>query len=148
MATIYSITSDKGNKVYIGSTTTSLVQRSYSHKCNSHSCTSNILFDEYGFENCIFTVLEECTLEDKKDRERFHIENTSNVVNKFLPGRSRKERRQLGLCMEQEKQYRDATKDKQREQKKEYYKKNKEKINKRNQEYYAKKKLQQQQNVV
>jgi len=148
MATIYSITSDKGNKVYIGSTKTSLARRAYSHKCDSHSCTSNILFDEYGIENCIFTVLEECPVEQRTERERYHIENTLNVVNKVLPGRTRKERRDTGIYMIQEKQYRDATKDKQREQKKEYYKKNKEIINKRNQAYYAKKKLAQQQNVL
>jgi len=148
MVIIYSITSDKGNKVYIGSTTVSLAQRTYSHKCDSHSCTSNILFDEYGIENCIFTVLEECTVEQRTERERYHIENTLNVVNKCLPGRTRKERRDTGIYMIQEKQYRDATKDKQREQKKEYYKKNKEIFKKRNQDYYAKKKLAQQQNVL
>ena len=135
MATIYSITSDKGDKVYIGSTISSLKQRKYSHKSNAHTCTSKIIFEEYGFENCIFTALEECPLEQRYERERWYIENTPNMVNTTIPTRTRKERRAIGLYTEQQKKYRDANKEKVKEQKRQYYIANKEKIDNRNKLY-------------
>jgi hypothetical protein len=84
MATIYSITSMKGNKVYIGSTT-DYTDRQRVHLGNNNNCNSKILIEEYGSENCIFTVLEECPVEQRYERERFHIDNNPNNVNGKRP---------------------------------------------------------------
>ena len=117
MATIYSITSDKGNKVYIGSTTASLNDRKRQHKYDSkrNDCIrgSKILIEEYGWENCIFAILEECTLEQRYERERWYIENIPNTVNKRIPGRTDKE-------------YREENSEKEKERNKAYYEANKE----------------------
>ena len=90
MATVYSITSTKGNKVYIGSTC-NLAQRKNNHKHETRNCTSKILIEEYGWENLIFTVLEECSLEERFVRERFHIENIEHTVNITIPGKTKEE---------------------------------------------------------
>jgi len=80
MVIIYSITSLKGIKCYIGSTVQTLNNRKAQHK-KKQNCTSKLLFDEYGFDNCIFTILEECIIEQRFERERHYIENTPNIVN-------------------------------------------------------------------
>lgn len=94
METIYSITSDKGDKVYIGRTGQRLNDRKYGHhydwKRNKHY-SSHKLFEEYGYDNCVFTALEECAKEQGVERERYHIQNTPNVVNILIPGRTTKE---------------------------------------------------------
>ena len=87
MVIIYSITSLKGIKCYIGSTIQTLNNRKAQHK-KKLNCTSKILFDEYGFDNCIFTVLEECTTDQRFERERYYIENTLNIVNIKIPTRT------------------------------------------------------------
>lgn len=125
MATVYSITSMKGNKVYIGSTVSNITQRKASHIHRSHNCTSNILFDEYGSENCIFTVLEECTLEQRFERERFYIENTPDAVNKYIPSRTKKE---YGL------EWRKNNKQQCNNKSLEWYNKNKEEYNRKRRE--------------
>jgi group I intron endonuclease len=94
METIYSITSDKGDKVYIGRTGQRLAKRRSGHKYyekTHNNCSSQELFQEYGFDNCVFTALEECAKEQGVERERYHIENTPNVVNILMPGRTDKE---------------------------------------------------------
>lgn len=93
MVIIYSITSLKGIKCYIGSTIQTLYKRKLQHK-QKENCTSKILFNEYGFDNCIFTILEECTIEQRYERERYYIKNTSNIVNIRIPNRTVKELRE------------------------------------------------------
>ena len=126
MTIIYSITSGKGNKVYIGRTEHRLERRISSHKTASSKCNSKILFEEYGFENCIFMALEECEEEKGPERERYHIENTPNVINLRLPGRTRKEygedTKEHGKKID--KAYRESHK----EQRKAYYEANKEQL--------------------
>jgi len=133
MATIYSITSMKGNKVYIGSTTMSLLKRKYAHKSKSNGCHSNILFDEYGFENCIFMVLEECPLEERLVRERFHVENTPNVVNQYIPYRTDEERKQI--TQQRNSDYGQANKERIKLQRAEYRRENAEVIKQRKLKY-------------
>jgi hypothetical protein len=90
MATIYKITSTAGDKVYIGSTTRSLGKRWWKHKAdrNHKTCTSKILFSEYGIDTCSMEEIEKVDLDKRYERERFWIENTPNVVNRFIPGRT------------------------------------------------------------
>lgn len=117
MAIIYSITSEKGPKIYIGSTKTTLAQRKAGHK-KGKRCSSLILFNEYGWENCIFTILEVCEDEIRYVREKHYIETTENVVNKAMPGKSDEEKKEAAL-----KYYYD-NKEKYATYRKEYYKQN------------------------
>jgi hypothetical protein len=94
MATIYKITSTAGDKVYIGSTTKTLVERWYFHKAHrliESKYNSKILFDEYGIDTCSIEEIEKADLDKRFERERFWIENTENCVNRYLPGRTRAE---------------------------------------------------------
>ena len=142
MATIYSITSTKGNKVYIGSTITSLEVRKATHKKDYTYCSSRILFEEYGFENCIFTALEECSLEQRYERERVRIENIPNVVNLRIPCRTAKERREANKykisC--REKEYREANIYEINRKQREGHEANKEERNRNRREKYKAKK--------
>lgn len=83
---IYKIWSQKGDKVYYGSTQ-NLQKRICGHKADHKRChyvSSHELFKEYGIENCLFQILEECTKENKFEREKWYIQNNP-CVNKFLP---------------------------------------------------------------
>lgn len=85
-AIIYKITSPDGSKVYVGSTTQSVAQRKAKHKSDyacikkgtkAKRCRSYNLFEEFGFENCLFETIEtlhEATKEQKLLRERHWIE--------------------------------------------------------------------------
>lgn len=87
-AKIYKVSSPKGNKVYIGSTSRSLKSRLVHHLKFNRTTTSRLLIDEYGSDSCCITLLEETTREQRYERERWWIENTPNVVNMKLPGRT------------------------------------------------------------
>ena len=74
---VYKIWIEGVDEVYIGSTTQSLNKRKTVHKSKykkwkegkSYKCYSFVLFDTYGFHNCIFTVLKEYDIVD-----RLHLE--------------------------------------------------------------------------
>ena len=100
---IYKIYSDKGDKVYIGSTIQSLTKRFSHHKSHSANgkggrCTSYDLFDEYGAENCKIDLLEECEPEKRYERERFWIETTAHAVNKVRTPRQSHDERKQAMC--------------------------------------------------
>ena len=121
MATIYSITSEKGNKVYIGSTVC-YEKRKRRHYGKDNGCSSRELFDEYGKENCIFTVLEECDVAIRFQRERFHMENTPNLVNHRKTNVSKQER------IDHTNEYNKQNKERHSELSREYYYRNRDKI--------------------
>jgi group I intron endonuclease len=89
MATIYSITSMKGNKVYIGSTTDFTSRKANHRNWNPTKsyCASQVLIQEYGFENCVFTVLEECVENQRYERERHWILQNPTHTNILIPAR-------------------------------------------------------------
>jgi hypothetical protein len=85
---VYKIYSHKGDKVYIGSTTDRyLCNRFSDHRTDYRAgkrCTSCVLFDEYGMENCNIELIEEVEYKDVlelKEREQYWIDNTLNTVN-------------------------------------------------------------------
>lgn len=78
MITIYKIKTP-GEDCYIGRTK-DLQQRIKVHRTN-RKCSSSILFDKYGFNNCSFEVIEECEDDIASVREQWWIDNTPNVVN-------------------------------------------------------------------
>lgn len=90
-AFIYKISSPDHLKNYIGSTIQNPHIRWAGHRYDykrGHKCTINIIFEEYGTENLIYEIIEEIEYNNRSDyvsRERFHIENTENCVNKHCP---------------------------------------------------------------
>ena len=141
MATIYSITSDKGNKVYIGSTT-NYPRRVRQHK-HGDTANSRLLKEEYGIENLIFTVLEECPIEQCYEREKFYMDITPNVVNQRPPkgyGMTSQEwiKSNKESINKQRKEYREANKELIKQQKHESHKRtyeaNKDEINQKRRE--------------
>jgi hypothetical protein len=140
-ATIYKIYSTSGDKVYIGSTTTSLTERFRCHRNNENPGTSRILFDEYGVENCMIESLEEVKEGERYLRERHWIETTSNVVNERIPGRVGNERYIVSYEKHKEKRlvkakvYKEANKDRCKEVSKKWHEANKEHMKEWKKEY-------------
>ena len=96
MVIVYKIYSEKGPNVYYGSTTNKyLSNRKATHiyhyrlhkdgKSDIRLCNSFLLFDEYGIENCIFEMIEECNEEDRYSREQFWIVTDENSINRNIP---------------------------------------------------------------
>jgi len=85
---VYRIFSTKGNKVYIGSTIQELASRWYRHCDGEKSYMSRVLFEEYGVEFCHIELIENVEQDQRYIRERFHIDNTPNCVNKIMPYRT------------------------------------------------------------
>lgn len=121
MATIYSITSERGDRVYIGSTV-SYGKRQNKHVSKDNRTASRELFDEYGRDNCVFTVLEECDVAVRYQRERFHMDNTPNLVNHRKTNVSRREKIDHNI------EYNKQNKERHSELSREYYYRNRDKI--------------------
>jgi hypothetical protein len=125
---IYKIEAINGDKedIYVGSTTKAyLCQRMAGHKYLykkwklggvSHYKSFEI-FDKYGVDNCIITLLENVNVNSKDEllTRESHYVKTLECVNRIVPNRSRKE-------------YRDDNKEILIEIKKKYYEENKKAI--------------------
>ena len=124
MTTIYMISSTKGEKTYVGSTT-DMKKRIKEHK-NRNKCSSYKLKEEYGWDNLQFTVLEECANDARREREQHWMNVTPNTVNdrRVVPDPiiDRKKR------LERRRQYNEANKEKRLEYQRQYNEANKEKI--------------------
>ena len=153
---IYKIESSQGNKVYVGSTTKKyLSQRMDKHrdsykqwkKGNEQGiCTSSILFEEYGIENCQIILIENCPCNSKDEmraREAFHIKSSEHCVNKVIPQRTPLEyynenkgamnaisRSYYANHKEEHKEYLERTKEHRHEQGNAYYHQHKDEYNK------------------
>ncbi len=79
---VYKIVSEKGNMVYIGSTSdlTNRWKRHVEHySSDKRGTTAELLFDEYGIDNCSLEVIEMVKYKEKKElyeREEYWIKNT------------------------------------------------------------------------
>ena len=145
-AKIYHIYCNITGEIYYGSTCNTLAKRMGKHrdeaKENSKkNCSSRsiIVRDDYAY-----SLIEKYECNNKQElhaRERYWIEN-NECVNKYVPGRNRKEHYQDNkdklkeknkiyhdAHKEENKAYREANKDKIIEQNKGYYETNKDKIN-------------------
>jgi hypothetical protein len=80
MTVVYLISSRLGSKTYVGSSD-NYTNRIKTHKCGDTS-NSHILLEEYGADNLIFTVLEECRFCDRDECEQYWIDFIPNTVNK------------------------------------------------------------------
>ena len=171
---IYKIECLSGNAddVYIGSTTKEyLSQRMDKHRSDYKvwkngkrgKTLSFDVFDKYGIENCVITLLENVNAQSKNElqaREAHYI-RTVNCVNKYIPLRTDKQYYQDNkdklidkskqyyennkennrhILAERTHKYRQENKDKIAEREKKYRQDNKDKIAKRKKEYYEKNK--------
>ena len=77
MAIIYKITNKLNGKVYIGQTRTPLNQRINKHfskaKCNDNLTGIDAAIKKYGRENFEIEQIDECSVEQLDDLERFYI---------------------------------------------------------------------------
>ena len=80
MICIYKILSPDLKECYVGSTT-DFEDRKRKHKKKSNKCYSRILFEKYGFDNCKFVVLEQCTKEELKVKEQWWMDHSVRLVN-------------------------------------------------------------------
>jgi hypothetical protein len=150
---IYKISSDKGPKVYYGSTTQTLESR-FSQHCSEYKlsrvrCSSSVLFEEYGIDNCIVEKVEEVAIQLLLERERYWIESDANSVNKNRPWVSEEEQKEDDReRYEQNKEHRnqlsrewyEKNKEHANQLSREWYEKNKDQIKERSREYYEKNK--------
>ena len=122
---IYKIVDVGYNKCYVGSTCESLSQRMARHRYMYNQYTTrgkesyrscNLLFDEFGVENCKIELIEEypCNNQMELHRREGHYIQCNDCLNKNVAGRTDKE-------------YREQNKERHRENNKEYYYANKDK---------------------
>ena len=86
MIGIYKITNQINNKIYIGQSQ-NISQRWKSHRSHYQKDDYPIYraMRKYGLENFTFEVIEECTLEELNDREKYWIKyyNSHNLLNGY-----------------------------------------------------------------
>ena len=146
-----------GDLIYIGSTCQSLANRMADHrkdhkrwKANPEKYTGTTSLRLFEIGDPEIFLLEDCPCERKEQllaRERHYVE-TTDCVNKNVPGRTVAEYRQANSdkiheyeyanadkIRERKREYKIANADKIREQKREYYLANAEKICERTHEY-------------
>jgi hypothetical protein len=110
---IYKLVCSESDKIYIGSTTRNINRRFIEHsrpytnlknECSSKELIKPfiILLEEYNCNN----------LNELRLRERYHIENNPNCVNKKIPGRTEEEWREnnKAYTKEKNKQWRETHK--------------------------------------
>jgi hypothetical protein len=120
------------NKIYIGCTIQTLCKRMSGHRkeftrwkngLTKDKLTSFILFDEYGPQHCVITLIENVQAISKEEllaRERFYIDANECVNRKYIQPTEE----EMSKRRERRKQYI-----------KEYYENNKEEILQKNREY-------------
>lgn len=102
MPFIYKISSPNNERIYVGSTGKKYVSNRKSdhhHKYKLYKqgkgrrCASYLLFDEYGFENCKWEIIEEVSNECQLERERYWYEQL-NAINYIRPTSTPEEQKQ------------------------------------------------------
>jgi len=139
---VYKITDLNYTKQYIGSTTQPLYKRLSVHKShykkiikdqnNYRAITSTLLFDEFGVDNCIIILIENCPCENREQllmRENYYIKN-EECVNKYLSYRTEEEKQEYN------KKYLTDHKEDLKLKKKEWHKNNKDKQNEKARKYH------------
>jgi hypothetical protein len=134
---IYKISSDKGNKVYYGSTTQTLESR-FSQHCSEYKlsrvrCSSSVLFKEYGIDNCIVEKVEEVSIDSIRERERYWTDNDENCINKNRPHISEEEKKEYSREWREE--HKEEMKEYSRDYGREWREQNKESHNQRCREW-------------
>ena len=81
MICVYKILSPDKQKCYVGSTK-DYKERIYHHKSSSNNCKSKLLFEEFGFDNCEFVIVEQCLEEELETKEQWWMDHSYGLVNK------------------------------------------------------------------
>ena len=130
---IYKITDMGQTKCYIGSSIQKLCKRMASHRRDYkkfligqyHYCSVFDLFDEFGVENCkiVWVKNHPCNSKEELEAEEGKHQKENQCVNRFIAGRSNKERYEdnKDIILERQKMYRDNNKDKIGEKNKQDY---------------------------
>tara|TARA_R110000765_G_scaffold12268_7_gene38053 strand:- start:114 stop:491 length:378 start_codon:yes stop_codon:yes gene_type:complete len=102
---IYKIVDITDGRTYIGSTKQHLISsRMTMHRTENNKCSSKQIIKD---NNYYYKLVEECTLDNIKERERFHINNTENCINIQKLNGLDKERKNLRdkLAMREKRKY-------------------------------------------
>jgi hypothetical protein len=142
---IYRIVCDTTGLVYIGSTVETLSNRLSKHK-NKYKCylkgNTNFVtsFDILKNDNYKIILINNypCNNKEELEREERKYIESIECVNKFIPGRTRKEycEDNKEYIKERQKEYCETNKDKISEKRKIYYENNKNKIREKRKIYY------------
>lgn len=97
---IYKLVSNQTDNVYIGSTCQKLLSMRFGSHKSDYKCWTNgkehyrTSYEIVKYEDAQIILIENYPCVDKNEleaRERYHIQNTKNCVNKYIPTRSTKE---------------------------------------------------------
>jgi hypothetical protein len=85
-----------GDDEYIGSTIRPLSERMNDHRKgykNGNVCSSRILFEKHGVENCKIELIEDypCERKEQLNKREGEVQRERNCVNKYIAGRTIKE---------------------------------------------------------
>jgi predicted GIY-YIG superfamily endonuclease len=90
---IYKIVDCENGETYIGSTKQKYISKRISrHREATNTCSSKMIINN---NNYIYELVEICDFDNIKERERFHINNTENCINKNKLNGLNKERKNL-----------------------------------------------------
>tara|TARA_R110000772_G_scaffold60274_1_gene135982 strand:- start:110 stop:760 length:651 start_codon:yes stop_codon:yes gene_type:complete len=128
---------DEGD-VYYGSTTVTLARRMARHR-SSNNCSSKILFDKYGVENCFIELVEEypCDTKEQLNKKEGEYIRNHKCINKYIAGRTPKEwlDDNINKMKEYHKEYYTENIDKLKEYKKQYRTENVDKLKETQKKY-------------
>jgi hypothetical protein len=96
------------------------------------------LFNKYGFDNCKFVVLEQCTKEEKRVKEQWLQDHSVGMVN-IKRAKEDENFDTVAYHKEYSKKWEDSNKEKRKQQRKQYYEANKDKYKKGGKFYEARK---------
>ena len=142
---IYKLVNNVDDKIYVGSTCTTLVKRKYGHiyeiKINRNNCPVYVHLRTVGYENVEIILIEKYPCVDKMElhkRERYWIDYLNPELNFVIPTRTYKEWRKdnAEIIKEKKKKYRKDNAEIIKEKNKKYYERNKEFINEHRKDYY------------
>lgn len=154
---VYRIWSLDTEDIYIGSSCDTLSNRFCKHKSHYKKwkegdkriyCSSYILFDQVGVENCKIELIKNFPCNSKseltKEEGKVMRENKDIIVNKNQAGRTIKEYKEehKQQLTEKMKEYKEQNREKIIQYHKEYNQQHKEEISKQNKEYYEQNKEQ------
>ena len=127
---IYKLVNDVNNKIYVGSTTTTLARRKCWHKSKGTMMPGvKIIFDDIGWDQLKIVLVESfpCNTNDElRQRERFWYDELKPDLNRIRPWVGKDEAKQEKK--QRNDQYRENNKDKIQQYKKEYRGINKDKM--------------------
>ena len=148
-AKIYKIYSSQTDKIYIGSTCKTLLNRFGKHK-RDLNCNSKILFDNY--DDCKIELIRNFPCNSKKELEReegnIQLLHEKYIVNIGIAGRTKEEQNRKYYLKRKDslkyinyhKKYREKNKEKFKIENKKYREKNREKLRIQNKKYREKNK--------